>query len=258
MRKHYFFFLAFCCHPSTAMSLPFTSIILLPSIIFPIYAFSAFSRFQFAPNGVCLKPRYFLDATTSTRFTMKNVPGEGNCIFLAVTLASLHSVGLGTNDALLNSMSRETRQVVANVLSRKSGTLVTMEGKRLVSTASLLKSAANTEGVSTDEYIQMLRDGSLHGGEVELTVLSNILRRPISIYELQQTTPFLHSNGDSVVPLYCRGTFGSHLFQDPLRNVHNSAVAWYHEWNLHILVMDVSQQEKRVCVLLPQKWHRIV
>lgn len=140
---------------------PFLSaIVLLLAFTSVVTAFSAFSSFQFAPSGVCVSPRYFFDGRT--RFTMRNVPGEGNCMFLAVALASLCSVGLGGNDALLNSISRETREVVANVLSSTSGNLV-IEGKTLVSTSSLLKSAAQQEGVSTEEYISMLRNGLSDG-----------------------------------------------------------------------------------------------
>jgi len=177
-------------------------------------------------------------------------------MFLAVALASLCSVGLGANDVLLNSISKETRKVVANVLRSESGNLV-IEGKRLVSTTSLLKSAAQGEGVTTQEYIEMLRDGSLYGGGPELTVLSNILRRPISIYEL-----LVESNNDSdsmAQSIQCMGIFGSHTFQDPLGIVPDSAILanskdmlGAYSWHLHILVVDTSVNEKHACVLLPQ------
>ena len=215
-----------------------------------------FDSFQFAPNGVCISPRYFCDSQTC--FTMKNVPGKGDCMFLAVALASLCSVGLGANDCLLNSISTETRHVVADVLEHASGTLV-IQGKRLVSTSSLLTSAAKDEGVSPVEYIEMLRNGSLYGGGPELTVLANLLRRPISIYELSS------NDNDSIddtttLAIQCMGTFGESIFADPLANVPDSAILnnnkrkpGAYSWHLHILVVDTSlPDEKHACVLLPQ------
>lgn len=225
-------------------------------------AFSArnsntFQTFSFAPNGVCISPQYFCDSSSHHQcFTMKNVPGKGDCMFLAVALASLCSVGLGANDVLLNSISNETRNVVADVLENTNhGTLV-IQGKRLVSTSSLLKSAAKDEGVSPLKYIEMLRNGSLYGGGPELTVLSNILRRPISIYELSDE----RGNDKNIQPIQCMGTFGEGTFADPLANVPDSAILGNNEqkpgaysWHLHILVVDTSlPDEKHACVLLPQ------
>lgn len=196
---------------------------------------------------------------------MKNVPGQGDCMFLAVALASLTSVGLGANDALLNAISKETRNVVANILesANNSGNLV-IENKRLVSTQSLLKSAAKQEGVSPEEYLEMLRNGTLYGGGPELTVLSNVLRRPISIYELDGDSRMIQ--GETVQPIQCMGVFGKNTFDDALRNIPNSAITLHqsqgdmqgaYSWHLHILVVDTLPHEKHACVLLPQTWTRI-
>ena len=229
----------------------FTKLLLLLLSLTNIDAFSSFSNFQFAPNGVCTVPAIF-QHDQHCRFTMKNVPGQGDCMFLAVALASLCSVGLGANDVLLNSISKETRNVVAHVLEG-NGNLV-IQGKRLVSTSSLLKSASKTEGVSPKEYIQMLRDGSLYGGGPELTVLSNVLRRPISIYELLETD----DNNSTTQFIQCMGTFGKDTLQDPLRKIPDSAILQSNDppgaysWHLHILVVDVSPHEKHACALLPQ------
>jgi len=79
---------------------------------------TSFSSFQFASNGVAVRPRYFVDPNAIEEtandplgisdpnqyprgendrrytkrhrtFTMRNVPGEGDCMFLAVALATL-------------------------------------------------------------------------------------------------------------------------------------------------------------------------
>ena len=89
---------------------------------------SQFRRFVFAPNGVCVRPGTFYTAdgcggaanTAAARgtreFTMRNVPGEGDCMFLAVALAAATSSGMGGNDAFLRALSKDTRNVVAQVL----------------------------------------------------------------------------------------------------------------------------------------------
>ncbi|GKY99529.1 hypothetical protein MPSEU_000907000 [Mayamaea pseudoterrestris] len=207
---------------------------------------------------------------------MRSVPGDGDCMFLAVALAALTSMGLGANNALLTAISREQRNVVASVLesgnaASAAGNLV-IEGKRLVSTEALLKSAARKEGLTTDEYLTLLRkdgkNGGLYGGGPELTVLANILRRPISIYEIVDGTDDkgeINAVNGSAEPIEdyeieCKGVFGLETFQDPLMQVPDSAILssslqrdfqGAYSWHIHILVVDASPREKHACVLLP-------
>ena len=222
---------------------------------------------EFAPNGVCINPSYFADGEKV--FTMRNVPGEGDCMFLAVALAAATSLGLGGNDVLLQAISRETRAVVAQVLNSPTGNLH-IEGDRIVPARTLLQSAAKQEGLSPDEYLERLlkegRNGGLYGGGPELTVLSNILRRPISIYEVpknskknQKVDELFVTNPDGTVtcPIKCMGVFGDPVFADPCAQIPNSAVLsgiqpGAYSWHLHILVLNVSNGEKHACVLLPQ------
>lgn len=216
-------------------------------------------KFEFAENGVCIRPAEFVDNSNEQVFTMKNVPGEGDCMFLAVALATLASMGLGGNDALLRAISRETREIVAGILEQRSGNLI-IEGKRLVATSTLLQSAAKREGLEPQEYLRRLRlegrNGGLYGGGPELTVLCNVLRRPISVYELDDDAEE-DITRQSVV---CKGAFGADLLKDPLRSLPDAAVLssgaaalpGAYSWHLHILVLDVSKSEKHACVLLPQ------
>lgn len=181
-------------------------------------------------------------------------------MFLAVALATSTSMGLGANNALLNAVAQETRDVVAQILSSPHGHLH-VAGRRIVRVRDLLKNAANNENVTMERYIEMLRDGSLQGGGPELTVLSNVLRRPISIYELDENENPIQdasddagetsenentegkedggakgrndnrvTNGDdrtralpSNYRIKCVGSFGD-LFKDPCSEIPNSAV----------------------------------
>lgn len=236
------------------------------------------SSFRFAENGVCLDPYYFveLDDSNDTRkqvFTMRNVPGEGDCMFLAVALAAATSMGLGGNDALLRAISRETRGVVADLLesslqehSQAPPEFYIGQGYPNVPARSLLLSATQQEGLeSPHAYLKKLRlegrNGGLYGGGPELTVLSNVLRRPISIYEVMpsmcdgdrfttevlsdEMTRQIHSSiasppnpsnnkettddntsraPPSSLPIVCKGTFGNGLFEDPCETLNHSAV----------------------------------
>ena len=280
--------------------------------------------FQFAPNGVCIQPKYFVEVPndesskngensngdavvyngddnhqkaqqddtvisspqrrTERKFTMRNVPGDGDCMFLAVALAAATSMGLGGNDALLRAISRETREVVAQILETPSPGVLHITGKQAVKAVDLLSSASNAEGLSKEEYLTLLRkegrDGGLYGGGPELTVLANVLRRPISIYELEEqqlrTSQQRRSgvtnescikndsekreqdlNDDVFCNIVCKGSFGIGMFEDPCLSIPNSAILsgvqpGAYSWHLHILVLLMPTGEKHACVLLPE------
>ena len=206
-------------------------------------------------------------------FTLRNVPGTGDCMFQAVILASLTSMGLGGNHALLRAISRETRAMVAQILqvnqeesSGGGGNYLIIANNRLVSTQQLLQSAAQQENISTSEYLHRLQlegqQGGLYGGGPELTVLSNVLRRPISIYEVdpdatttmtmttmtQKTSSnktvtriFLDQqqqeeeinmsmaghnkdNNMMICPIVCKGVFGDPIFADPCASIPQSVL----------------------------------
>jgi hypothetical protein len=228
---------------------------------------TAWSTFRFASNGVCVEPQRFAHTSSDERqdtFTLRNVPGQGDCMFQAVALASFASVGLGANNVLLQAITKELRSLTASLLE-ESGNLV-IEGSRIVSCKALLASAAKQEGLSTENYLSRLRkegvEGGLYGGGPELTALCNLLRRPISIYELVETTVTDSFKGNVAIdpcPIACKGTFGD-VFSDPLGRVPDSAVLnlshsllpGAYSWHLHILVVPTSPVEKHACVLLPQ------
>jgi len=231
-----------------------------------------FQSFQFATNDVCIFPETFyytvVDENSvdgeqkqqTMEFTMRNVPGNGDCMFQAVILGTTTSMGLGGNDVFLKLLSHETRNIVADVLGCTNGNLH-VEGNRIVRARDLLNSAARTEGISTEEYLRRLRSKTsstgramLEGGGPELTVLANVLRRPITIYELC-------TDQDSVIGRTCEikavGSFGD-IFIDPIKEIPNSAVLsgiqpGAYSWHVHILVVDSGpNNEKHACTLLPR------
>lgn len=243
-----------------------------------------YQQFIFAPNDVCISPKYFVDSSTQQVFTMRNVPGEGDCMFLATALAAAASMGLGANGVLLRKLAKETREVVADILEFGQNSTLAIDSKHGVTAKKLLSAAAKEEGMRPEEYLRRLRlEGSQggmvsvyetqdwflfftclrahrfhfqYGGGHELAILSNVLRRPISVYELLPTmtiAPKYH-------PVQCKGVFGDKIFKDPCLALPNSAILsknnqrpGAYSWHLHILVLDSSEDgEKHACVLLPQ------
>lgn len=175
----------------------------------------------------------------------------------------------------VKSMALEMRQVVANFLASPDGNLYVdnnLGKKRVVRISDLLQSAAQGEGLSKEEYLIRLRkpgkDGGLYGGGPELTVLSNILRRPIVIYHLvaSRRQPSLRT-GDALEIIKV-GEFGKGHFEDACSKIPNSVVSnalfftvdgrasptfsspLKCAWDLHILIVDAGNREKHATVLL--------
>lgn len=240
--------------------------------------------------------------STRLKFSARNVPGEGDCMFLAVAFASAVSMGLASrtrangldehdDTAMLRTVAKEMRQLVAKILSSEGNILIA--GKRICAARDLLKSAAAAEGMAPAEYLARLakdgRSGGLNGGGPELTILSNILRRPISVYEVYKPD-VIHDSGairagmesgwqnpgaeaadgsmsskDVEDGSSCRiqrlGSFAD-SFVDPCARIPNPAVLSDQtasdpglcSWGLHILVLDTGSTvvEKHALALLPQ------
>ena len=134
-------------------------------------------------------------ATTIPKvFTMRNVPGDGDCIFLAVALATAAAMGLddhhhaeqpgsgsgsgsgkNANDTdqdrtrrrllLLREISRETRNVCARVLGDSpAGSTLHIQHQRCVTAQALLQHATNEEGfATTEDYLRALRTEGRNG-----------------------------------------------------------------------------------------------
>jgi len=159
-------------------------------------------------------------SSSEQRFIVRNVPGDGNCVFYAVYIDCLTSM-LGSHPELdfsqLQRAARRLRYNVAELLA-DSTARVYIEGSRAVSARRLLEDAARREGYDPAEYLRRLTGSDpdpsklLWGGGPEFACLSNILRRPIIVHELAEVaTPT-----GKVTGLVEAGTFGSPLFDDPL------------------------------------------
>mmetsp|Transcript_27283 Transcript_27283/g.41998 ORF Transcript_27283/g.41998 Transcript_27283/m.41998 type:complete len:354 (+) Transcript_27283:155-1216(+) len=236
-----------------------------PSSPLPSSSKYPFLSFEFDPStGICRNPSSFRYTTSNNNkasvdededdsqfFVLRNVPGDGDCIFHAVLSSVFISMGFMNPDAtfvksdtLVSSMALEMRHVVAKFLSSPEGVLYVNNKpvKRIVRCRDLLSSAAKNEGLSPDEYLMRLRQpgkkGGLYGGGPELTCLSNILRRPISIYHLKQqqsqeqqqiSTANNTTASTATTTTYCElermGVFGEGLFEDPCQSIPDSVIS---------------------------------
>ena len=153
-------------------------------------------------------------------FTMQNVPGEGDCMFLAVALAATkastdrtvasdttlprtssssssysYSLPLLQTEKVYYTMLNATttnatattmtlRNAVADVLEMPNITLF-ISHNRTITTRDLLQQASHELHIRPWEYLQRLRQiGGLYGGGPELTILCYLYQRPIHIYEI--------------------------------------------------------------------------
>jgi hypothetical protein len=332
-----FFVLRNCCHTSHSFSLP-----IIPqnrkSLLSNNYIFTTF---QFDSNGICVVPKLFIEERQQQQqtsehplryYTMQNVPGDGDCIFLAVALATVSSMGywnyntmytttgnmhntagvpasnsntsltdlFGTDDLFLRTVAYNIRNVVADILQTipppndcRNRTLLHITQTRTISTVNLLQQASYELKITPTQYISLLRKEGRHnglfGGGPELTILSNILRRPITIYEIDynKTTTTSHTENNSnsndysnyidrndniietpitidsdAMYIVAKGTFGEGVFHDPLsscnvdsNNNNQDNTTIIHQisnWHLNVLIVDVSDHTKHACVLYPQ------
>jgi hypothetical protein len=179
------------------------------AVLLDVAAGWAFADFRFDSDGWCTHPRRF--TCQNQEFIMRNVPGDGDCLFTAVLSAAAHGMGLdfqlpvslpssssatgssgsgssSTSSSSRRMLSKTTREIVATIL-QTPGTLW-IGSEKSVSSHQLLRSAARELQVTPSAYLQFLRtpgvDGGLYGGGPELTVLSNWLRREIAIYEIDE------------------------------------------------------------------------
>jgi len=141
----------------------------------PPFSKYRFRSFEFdSLTGICRRPASFQftrENEETQHFVMRNVPGDGDCVFHAVLSSVFISMGMLNPDSnTMPSMAIEMRSVVANFLSSPEGTLYVSNKprKRIVRCRDLLQSAAQNEGLTLDDYLIKLRrpgrQGGLYGG----------------------------------------------------------------------------------------------
>lgn len=119
---------------------------------------------------------------------IRQVPGDGSCLFHSLSLCLRHAKN-GTHWDLKNDIedlftySQSLRQSAVDCLADDSRKLF-VQGREWLTAKELVDIAAAQYEMTGDEYCQAMRDDTVWGGGPEIVALSNVLRRPIHVYEL--------------------------------------------------------------------------
>mmetsp|Transcript_54914 Transcript_54914/g.133365 ORF Transcript_54914/g.133365 Transcript_54914/m.133365 type:complete len:451 (+) Transcript_54914:177-1529(+) len=160
---------------------------------------------------------------------IRQVPGDGNCLFHAISTCYAYAVN-GTHidlvggrhsnnnsnnnhDKKSNSNSRNSnfknvndkqwlyqhssklRQLAVDQLEdRHRRKLLFLQGREYLRARDLVDSAASQYGLSGTEYCDLMRKDSYWGGGPEIVALCNALQRPIHVYELHVPENQQHQN----------------------------------------------------------------
>ena len=124
------------------------------------------------------------------RVRCRQVPGDGNCLFHAVSLGVLGpSHDISSNSTALRELSLSLRAAAVTVLSSSTRSLY-MQGTDSITVSSLLPQAcAPHPGVTSETYVTQMSEDGCWGGGPEIVALVNHLRRPIHVYELSPVNP---------------------------------------------------------------------
>ncbi|KAG7358011.1 OTU-like cysteine protease [Nitzschia inconspicua] len=157
--------------------------------------------------------------SSSPPVTIRQVPGDGNCLFHSISTCYAHAVN-GTHIDLRNAdtmrwlyqHSTKLRQLAVDCLEGKrtnsnddnddnndnqnnnnikfrnnnknNNRLLFLQGHEYLKSRDLVEAAASQYGISGEEYCRLMRQDSYWGGGPEIVALCNVLERPIHVYEL--------------------------------------------------------------------------
>ena len=146
---------------------------------------------------------------------IRQVPGDGNCLFHSISTCMAQVVN-GTQLQYPNHLgwlyrhSTSLRQQAVDCLRQKRKTLF-LQGNEYLRAQDLVEAAAKQYGISAAQYCDLMQQDSYWGGGPEIVALSNVLKRPIHVYELASCT---RSNGStsSCFVLRRMACFGSPKF----------------------------------------------
>lgn len=126
---------------------------------------------------------------------VRQVPGDGNCLFHSISLCLEHAVNNthwdmsassstgGCNLDDLYSQSQLLRRKAVACLQQTHRRLF-LQGRETLRVHELVQAAAQQYGLEPEEYVMHMQQDSVWGGGPEIVALCNILQRPIHVYEL--------------------------------------------------------------------------
>ena len=135
----------------------------------------------------CFLPfEYEVKGESTSRFNVRQVPGDGGCLFhsLAVCVKFQRDKDHPPFfDLKLRELSDKLREISVKVL-RSPALCLAMESGEEITSSELLKMVAANYNISETEYLQQMLIPNTWGGGPEIVALSNHFKRPIHVYEL--------------------------------------------------------------------------
>jgi hypothetical protein len=171
-----------------------------PSFLSSTYAVTENEQ-QFASNNFKHK-----------EFYIRNVPGDGSCLFHAISVCLRHKLlrTHGDFDTTCRELSRRLRSLACDVMCGCLGidTLFVIEdGVPLITFVELQDLMSEKYNQSFQDYVSNMRHNlSAWGGGPEIIAISNYLQCPIHVYEL------CSSKNDKEFRLTPKALFGSPNF----------------------------------------------
>ncbi|CAB9526408.1 OTU-like cysteine protease [Seminavis robusta] len=150
---------------------------------------------------------------------IRQVPGDGNCLFHSISTCMAQVVN-GTSlqyPQHLGWLYRQSaclRKQAVDCLRQKRKTLF-LQGHEYLKAQDLVEAAAAQYSISASEYCDLMQQDSYWGGGPEIVALSNVLKRPIHVYELAASSPGgnrLLLRGNNCFVLRRMACFGSPKF----------------------------------------------
>lgn len=124
---------------------------------------------------------------------IRQVPGDGNCLFHSLSLCLCYAQN-GTHWDMKENLyelylhSRKLRRLAVQCLQENPYRRLVLQGGEVVSAQELVHAAAAQYGLTSQEYCQDMLQEAVWGGGPEIVALANVLKRPIHVYELVSTT----------------------------------------------------------------------
>lgn len=138
---------------------------------------------------------------------IRQVPGDGNCLFHSVSLCLHHAVNgthwnltansdndsdnnskdsSSTSSTSMEQLYQQSQILRAQAVDclRQSKRRLFLQGKESLRANELVSAAAQQYGLTAEEYCEAMQQDCVWGGGPEIVALSNLLERPIHVYEL--------------------------------------------------------------------------
>jgi hypothetical protein len=159
------------------------------------------------------------------KFRIRQVPGDGGCLFHALTVALIfEKTGVHrVFDDKTREMSDKLRKLSVLLLKRKDVTLFIENGEATTS-SELLRIVSEHYNMTEREYCDQMLLSNSWGGGPEIVALCNHLQRPVHVYDLRRkSSKEGKERGDvkwcaeNACELYCLqvcGKFGSPQYDD--------------------------------------------